>query len=261
MQKPALVVVGALFVAATAAYSAYGGWAVVKVSKIPDAWVVGKPLQLSWQTRQHGVHPLGPGDGLQPTLEARSGSQVVRGTADAYAEEGWKGFRGTIVFPTTGDWQVTINSGFGGAKAVLIPWRVVDSVRTIRGTVEEHLATLGIPRFSEVERGRRLFVSQGCVGCHVHRAVEIAAGPMSGVGPELSDRRLTAEYLARYLKDPSIKPPTDGRQMPNLELREKEILPLIAFLTAEQRAATRCGAGAAPAGRMPVRQRAAWGTD
>ena len=239
MQKPALVVVGALFVAATAAYSAYGGWAVVKVSKIPDAWVVGKPLQLSWQTRQHGVHPLGPGDGLQPTLEARSGSQVVRGTADAYAEEGWKGVRGTIVFPTTGDWQVTINSGFGGAKAVLIPWRVVDSVRTIRGTVEEHLATLGIPRFSEVERGRRLFVSQGCVGCHVHRAVEIAAGPMSGVGPELSDRRLTAEYLARYLKDPSIKPPTDGRQMPNLELREKEILPLIAFLTAEQRAATR----------------------
>ena len=239
MQKPALVVVGALFVAATAAYSAYGGWAVVKVSKIPDAWVVGKPLQLSWQTRQHGVHPLGPGDGLQPTLEARSGSQVVRGTADAYAEEGWKGFRGTIVFPTTGDWQVTINSGFGGAKAVLIPWRVVDSVRTIRGTVEEHLATLGIPRFSEVERGRRLFVSQGCVGCHVHRAVEIAAGPMSGVGPELSDRRLTAEYLARYLKDPSIKPPTDGRQMPNLELREKEILPLIAFPTADQRAATR----------------------
>jgi hypothetical protein len=239
MNKLALGTAAVLLVAPTAAYSAFGGWAVVKVSKIPDAWVVGKPLQLSWQTRQHGVHPLGPGDGLQPTLEARSGSQVVRGTADAYAEEGWKGFRGAIVFPTTGEWQVTINSGFGGAKAVLVPWRVVDSVRTIRGTVEEHLATLGIPRFSEVERGRRLFVSQGCVGCHVHRAVEIAGGPMSGFGPDLTDRRLPAEYLTRYLKDPSIKPPTDGKQMPNLDLREKEILPLIAFLTAEQRAATR----------------------
>jgi hypothetical protein len=238
MKKLALGIVATLLVASTA-YSAYGGWAVVKVSKIPDAWVVGKPLQLSWQTRQHGVHPLGPGDGLQPTLEARSGSRVVRGTADAYAEEGWKGFRGTIVFPTTGEWQVTINSGFNGVRAVLIPWRVVDSVRTIRGTVEEHLATLGIPRFSEVERGRRLFVSQGCVGCHVHRAVEIAGGPMSAFGPDLTDRRLPADYLARFLKDPSIKPPTDGKQMPDLDLREKEILPLIAFLTAEQRAATR----------------------
>ena len=101
--------------------------------------LVGKPLLLSWQTRQHGVHPLGPGDGLHPTLEARSGSRVVRGTADAYAEEGLKGFRGTIVF----------------------------------------------------------------------------------------------------LKDPSIKPATDGTQMPDLALREKEILPVIAFLTAEQRAAAR----------------------
>jgi len=239
MKKRALGAITVLLVASTAAYSAFGGWAVVKVSKVPDAWVVGKPLQLSWQTRQHGVHPLGPGDGLRPTLEARSGSRVVRGTAEAYAEEGWKGFRGTIVFPATGDWQVTINSDFGGARAVLLPWRVVDSMRTIRGTVEEHLATLGIPRFSEVERGRRLFVSQGCVSCHVHRAVEIASGPMSSFGPELTDRRLPADYLARFLKDPSIKPPTDGKQMPNLDMREKEILPLVAFLTADRRAATR----------------------
>jgi hypothetical protein len=120
----------------------------------------------------------------------RSGSRVVQGTADSYAEEGWNGFRGTIVFPATGDWQVTINSGFGNARAVLVPWRVVDSVRTIRGTVEEHLATLGINRFSEVERGRR---------------------------------------PPRAVPEGSV----------NLDLREKEILPLIAFLTAEPRAATR----------------------
>jgi hypothetical protein len=239
MRKLALSAAGILLLASTGAYSVFGGWAVVKVSKIPDAWVAGKPLELRWQVRQHGIRPMGPEDLLRPTLEARSGDRVVRGTAESYTEEGWTGFRGRIVFPTTGDWQVTINSGFGDARAVLVPWRVVDSVRTIRGTVEEHLATLGIARFSEVERGRRLFVSQGCVSCHVHRSVEIT-GQMSTFGPELTDRRLPAGYLAKFLANPSIKPPTPGKpQMPNLDMREKEIIPLVAFLTADRRAASR----------------------
>lgn len=239
MKKLALGTVGVALLATTAAYSAFGGWAVVKVNKVPDAWVVGKPLTLSWETRQHGVHRLGPEDHLLPTIEARSGSRLVKGTAAGYAEEGWKGFRGTIAFPATGEWQVTINSGFGDARAVLVPWRVVDSVRTIRGTVEEHLVTLGIPKLSEVERGRRLFAAQGCVNCHVHRDVAIT-GQMSSVGPELSELRLPAEYLARFLANPSIKPAPAGRmQMPNLELREKEIQPLVAFLTAERRAASK----------------------
>lgn len=239
MKKLALGTVGVVLLATTAAYSTFGGWAVVKVNKVPDAWVVGKPLTLSWEVRQHGVRPMGFEDNLSPTLEARSGDRVVRGKAAAYSEEGWKGFRGTIVFPTTGEWQVTINSGFGNSRAVLVPWRVVDSVRTIRGTVEEHLATLGIPRFGEVERGRRLFAAQGCVNCHVHRAVDIT-GPMSTVGPELTDRRLPAEYLARFLANPAIKQPAPGAMaMPNLALREKEIQPLVAFLTAERRAASR----------------------
>jgi cytochrome c551/c552 len=239
MRQLARKTVGVALLATTVAYAAFGGWAVVKVSKVPDAWVVGKPLTLSWEIRQHGVYRLGPEDHLNPTIEARSGARVVTGSATGYAEDGWKGFRGTIVFPATGDWQVTINSGFGNARAVLVPWRVVDSVRTIRGTVEDHLATLGIPKLGEVERGRRLFAAQGCVSCHVHRDVEIT-GPMSVVGPELTDRRLPAEYLTRFLADPSIKPPTPGKMsMPNLELREKDIQPLIAFLTAERRAATR----------------------
>src|SRR5215212_12263373 len=147
MKRTVFGAAGFVLLTATVAFTTFGGWAVVKVNKIPDAWVAGKPLQLSWEVRQHGVRPMGPADNLRPTLEARSGSRVVQGTAAAYVEEGWTGFRGTIVFPTTGDWQVTINSGFGGARAVLVPWRVVDSVRTIKGTVEEHLATLGIARF------------------------------------------------------------------------------------------------------------------
>jgi cytochrome c551/c552 len=239
VKKLALGTVGVVLLATIAAYSKVGGWAVVKVNKVPDAWIAGKPLTLSWEVRQHGVRPMGFEDNLAPTLEARSGDRVVRGKAAAYSEDGWKGFRGTIVFPTTGEWQVTINSGFGNSRAVLVPWRVVDSVRTIRGTVEEHLATLGVARFDDVERGRRLFAAQGCVNCHVHRAVDIT-GAMSTVGPELTDRRLPAEYLARFLANPAIKTPAPGAMaMPNLALREKEIQPLVAFLTAERRAASR----------------------
>lgn len=242
MRKLALAAVAFLLVA-TVAWTSYGGWAVVKVAKIPDAWVVGKPLQLQWQVRQHGVHPA---EGLRPTLEARSGSRVVTGKAAAFAEDGETGYRGQITFPASGEWQVTIHTGWGDLKTVLVPWRVVDSVGPVRGTVEEHLASRGIARFSEVERGRRLFVSQGCVTCHVHRDVPVKAGdvPMNGMlanfGPELSDRRFPAEYLVSFLKDPSVKPPTDpGKRMPNLALREKEIIPLIAFLNAERRAASR----------------------
>jgi hypothetical protein len=208
---------------------------VVKVAKIPDAWVADKPLQLGWEVRQHGESPLG---GLKPTLEARSGARVVTGTTWAYAEDGEKGYRGRITFPEAGEWQVTIHSGFGDSKAVLIPWRVVDSVTPVRGTVEEHLATRGIARFSEVERGRRLFASQGCVSCHVHRDVPIT-GQVADFGPDLSDKRFPADYLARYLADPSIKPPTDGKRMPSLAMREKEILPLVAFINAERRTSGR----------------------
>ena len=235
MKKLALVAFGTSLFASAAAFTSFGGWAVVKVAKVPDAWIAGKPLQLAWQVRQHGVSPL---DGLQPTLEARSGAKLVRGTTSAFAEDGEKGYRGRIVFPDTGMWQVTIHSGFGESKAVLIPWRVVDSVTPVRGTVEEHLASRGIARFSEAERGRRIFASQGCVSCHVHRDVEVK-GQVSDVGPDLTDKRFPADYLARFLKDPSIKPSVDGRRMPNLDLRDKEIASLLAFINAERRTTAR----------------------
>jgi hypothetical protein len=142
------------------------------------------------------------------------------------------------VFPEPGIWQVTIHSGFGRSKAVLIPWRVVDSVRPVRGTVEEHLETIGVARLSEPERGRRMFAALGCVTCHVHRAVGIE-GDVSDFGPDLTERRFPPDYLARFLADPSIKRPTNGRPMPNLGLGPKDIAPLVAFINAEPGTASR----------------------
>jgi cytochrome c2 len=134
--------------------------------------------------------------------------------------------------------KVTIHSGFGKSRAVLLPWPVVDSVTPVRGTVEEHLATLGIAPLSEAERGRRMFASMGCVTCHVHRDVAVS-GEVNRFGPDLTNRRFAADYLARFLANPGIKPPTNGKQMPNLALRDKDIAPLIAFINAERRVTSR----------------------
>jgi hypothetical protein len=235
MKRLSLLGLGAVVVASAAAFAANGGWAVVSVSKIPDAWIAGKPLQLTWQVRQHGVTPL---DGLRPTLEARAGSRRITGATWAFEEDGEKGYRGRITFPEPGEWQVTIHSGFGRSRAVLVPWRVVDSVKTVRGTVEEHLGKMGIAAFPEPERGRRMFAALGCVTCHTHRAVGIA-GEVSDFGPDLTDRRFAPDYLARFLADPSIKPPTNGKRMPNLGLRDKDIAPLVAFIYAPRPVSSR----------------------
>jgi cytochrome c553 len=230
MKRLSLGILGPMLVASIVAFASMGGWAVVTVKKIPDAWIAGKPLQLTWQVRQHGVSHL---EGLQPTLEARAGSRRVRGTTWTFDEDGEKGYRGRITFPEPGEWQVTIHSGFGRSRAVLIPWRVVDSVTPVRGTVEEHLRTIGVAALPEAERGRRMFAAMGCVTCHVHRAVGIA-GEVSDFGPDLTDRRFPPDYLARFLADPSIKPPTNGKRMPSLALRDKDIAPLVAFINAQR---------------------------
>ena len=225
MKRLAIGITATVLLASIVAFAS-GGWAVVSVAKIPDAWIAGKPLQLTWQVRAHGVSPV---HGLRPTLEARSGDRRVAGRTWAFNEDGQKGYRGMITFPEPGEWQVTVHSGFGASRAVLLPWQVVDSVTPVRGTVEAHLQTKGMAAFSEAERGRRLFAALGCVTCHVHREVGIK-GIASDFGPDLTDRRFAADYLARFLADPSIKPPTDGKRMPNLALRDKDIAPLIAFI-------------------------------
>jgi cytochrome c553 len=224
MKRLALGALAAVLVLSSVAFVRSGGWAVVIVSKIPDHWTVGKPLQLMFTVRAHGQHYV---PGLTPSVEARSGSRRLKGVTWEFREDGETGYRARLTFPEPGDWQVTINSGFGRSRAVLIPWRVVDSTAHAPADL------------SEPERGRRLFAAKGCVTCHVHRAVDIE-GELKNSGPDLTERRFPADYLAKFLADPSIKPATAGMmRMPNLRLKEKDIIPIVAFINAQTRVAGR----------------------
>jgi mono/diheme cytochrome c family protein len=235
MKRLAVGVLVTTLVLVVAAFSRSGGWAVVSVANVPDAWVAGEPLELSWTVRQHGNAHI---PGLEPELEARSGSRRVSGTIAGASRDGRAGYRGTITFPEPGDWQVTVRSGFGRSRAVLVPWRVVNLASRPGGSVDARLAASGVQPLGSVERGRRLFAAKGCVTCHVHRAVGIT-GEVANVGPDLTDRRFSDDYLKRFLADPSIKPPSNGERMPNPGLQDQDIAQLVAFINAGRARASR----------------------
>jgi mono/diheme cytochrome c family protein len=85
--------------------------------------------------------------------------------------------------------------------------------------------------YTQPERGQRLFAAKGCVVCHQHAKVDGAG--MIDFGPDLTEKRFNAAYLRQFLSDPSIKPPTANKRMPKVELTERDIAALIAFVNGE----------------------------
>ncbi len=80
----------------------------------------------------------------------------------------------------------------------------------------------------EVKRGKQVFISQGCYGCHM---VGTAGTP---IGPDLSrvGFKYPEAYLARWLRDPSAQKPT--AHMPKIDLTEAEVQALSAYLASLQ---------------------------
>ncbi|HET9452954.1 MAG TPA: c-type cytochrome [Gemmatimonadaceae bacterium] len=211
MNRLAAVAVGALSLALVAAYS-HGGWAVVTITDAPDYLAAGSPTELTFQVRAHGREPIGR---LHPQLEARSGRTRVAARVSETSERGT--YRATFTVPTPGQWTVRIDADFGRSRGETLPWRAV-------------AAGAHAPTMSEPERGRQLFAARGCVSCHVHRSVDVQ-GEANTTGPELTDKRFAAQYLAAFLADPSIKPQApNGMRMPNLGLSSREIGALVAFI-------------------------------
>ena len=79
-----------------------------------------------------------------------------------------------------------------------------------------------------IEEGRRAFVRNGCAACHT-------VGPMgTRVARDLTHvgAKRDAEYIARWLRDPShVRPST---HMPAIELTDADIDALAAFLAAQR---------------------------
>jgi hypothetical protein len=103
---------------AIAAPASAGGWASVGFEPLPDGVSAGSTWSPTIFVKQHGTTPLA---GLQPVVtihDERTGAET-RFLAEETSEVG--AYRADVVFPTRGDWRVTILSGFGDSQATYGP--------------------------------------------------------------------------------------------------------------------------------------------
>ena len=78
--------------------------------------------------------------------------------------------------------------------------------------------------YERVEEGRRMFMAQGCYGCHTLGKLGTPIGPdLSHVGAKYPE-----PYLKNWLRDPAMQRP--AAHMPKLDLTEPQIAALASFL-------------------------------
>ena len=218
MFKRPITVAALAFAAIAGTAFTFGGWCVITVDDLPEYVTVGKPTEIAFTIRQHGMTLM---DRLQPVISAKSGTAEVKANASAAKESGR--YTATLVVPKDGNWTVTINSGFMNNKATLAPIPAIAAG-----------ATPPKPAIA-ADRGENLFIAKGCVTCHVHG--EVTGSGSVAVGPNLTPKRYQPDFLAKFLADPSIaRTPGKNEIMPKLELKPIEIVALTAFLNNEKQA-------------------------
>jgi hypothetical protein len=198
-----------------AAAFTFGGWAVTTVEDVPEYAVAGKPFDITYTVRQHGFSLVTK---LAGVVTLSSGSQAK----DFGAVELGEGmYRSKVTIPATGDWDLTVSTGFMKA-GVTMPLKVVAANAPTPAPMPAY------------DRGHQLFVAKGCVTCHAHQLTKDFNS--TNLGPELSEPKFTAGYLTRFLANPNVK--TDWRtpnRMPDLGLKPAEITALVAFLNQERK--------------------------
>ncbi|MEP7000644.1 MAG: cytochrome c, partial [bacterium] len=190
------------------------------VDELPEYLVAGKPVAVSFVVRQHAVTLL---DGLKPTITLKSGSTETTIPVNGANERGR--YAAMITAPHAGEWTIKIHSGFMNLERTLLPMHVI-------------AAGAPAPRaLADAERGHQLFVAKDCVSCHM-RGGEGTDGYK--FGPDLTGKRYVADYVAKFLADPESSPLSriaamtpNSTRMPNLNLKEREIATLVAFLNSE----------------------------
>ena len=112
-----LIVVSALVAAlATAGAAAGGGWATVGFAPLPDGTAVGETWTPEITVLQHGQTPLG---GLTPVITISGDGDTRTFTALETSEIG--AYEADVVFPTSGEWRIVIDSGFGESTVTYGP--------------------------------------------------------------------------------------------------------------------------------------------
>jgi hypothetical protein len=136
-----IVVLGALVAAlAVAPAASSGGWATVGFEPLPDGTAAGGTWTPTILIKQHGVTPL---SGLQPVVEISDDSGTVETfTATETSEAGV--YEADVIFPSEGDWSVTIQSGFGDSHVTYGPVAVGAPVAGDGGFRELPVVGLGI---------------------------------------------------------------------------------------------------------------------
>jgi hypothetical protein len=189
-----------------------GGWGIVTFETLPDHFVAGQASTLIFTVRQHGLTLTSIPD-LQVTATSAAGA-TTQAKASPTGRPGEH--RVDLTVPGPGAWTVSIDPGFSALEGLL----PISAIRPGEAPVP----------LSEVERGERLFVSKGCLGCHLNN--EIAVKNLIQVGPDLTGRRFPVDYLRGVLSNPSTVLMQDPEKwgMPNLKLREEEVAALTAFI-------------------------------
>jgi hypothetical protein len=190
-----------------------GGWCSVTVSNMPEYFVAGKPVAVSFVVRAHGVTPV---DGMKTAVKARMGSQKEIDFASGPSGKTGE-YKAVVTLPTPGDWIIRINSGYMDIPFDLVPMKAIAPGATPP------------PPISEIERGERLFVLTGCIGCHEN--ADVRSINITKIGPTLTGKRYPTEMLKAFLADPSKTwDRSRDSNMPNLHLNPSDIDSIVAFL-------------------------------
>lgn len=211
-----------------------GGWAVATATaeELPDDIATGEEFAIRFQMRQHGVR-LADWGPVQLSFTHRISQRRV--AASASPDPATLEYTALVSLPDPGIWEWTVGDGFVqpmGSLAVT----AAPADRSKSRAAAAAMATVP-PDAAPAQAGRELFMSQGCVVCHRHRAVEDVRARTLGefasfdAAPDLSDYRVVPEYLKIWLADPRAINPDAA--MPDLDLDDAEIEALIGFLAAE----------------------------
>jgi hypothetical protein len=161
-----LIVLGALAAAlALAPAASSGGWAAVGFEPLPDGTDAGSTWHPTIFVKQHGVTPLA---GLQPVVEVYDDTGATREFLATETREAGV-YEADVVFPSEGDWSVTIHSGFGDSHVTYGPVAVGApqpggggwSELPIAGLGVAILALLGGVALLAARRSRRLTPASG----------------------------------------------------------------------------------------------------